>query len=472
MSIHAHTQVYVLANRRGRFFDERVSKDATYPSTRASVGDSPEYEDQRADSPVEQDVDEEAIAFAPPGPCYEGLRNNVSTHEMEMQSHSWKPGTEEFVNQRQISEYLHDTAAKNDVLECVRLNTRVEELTKIDGKWRMRTTTLTKRTPHHYSHSTHHFDAVVVANGHYHAPNIPDIPGLSAWKAAFPDRVLHSKLYRRPDKFRDQNVLLVGAGVSSTDIARELGGVARATFQVSRGGMYDLPSHLLPDNAARVGAIASFGDLNRQTKEGGTIPGTVHLSDNTQLCDIHRVVLCTGYHVSFPFLRSYHSDNLISAQADQHVLVTDGQQTHNLHKDIFYIPDPTLAFVGVPYHTATFSFFEFQAVALAEVFGGRVPLPSMPVMREVYEERLRRKGAGRTFHSLKGVGEEIEYVDELVRWVNGALGEAGESRKMLGHSAKWLASYERRLKRAAALKNVKRERGVDEALLAGVVPCV
>jgi cation diffusion facilitator CzcD-associated flavoprotein CzcO len=76
---------------------------------------------------------------------------------------------------------------------------------------------------------------VIVATGHYHAPNIPDLQGLAAWKAAFPDRVWHSKRYRRPEQFRGQNVLLIGAGVSSKDIANDLGNVAANVFQSSRG---------------------------------------------------------------------------------------------------------------------------------------------------------------------------------------------------------------------------------------------
>jgi cation diffusion facilitator CzcD-associated flavoprotein CzcO len=78
-----------------RVFDERRSKDAAYPSILPSTGDSPEYErsrtkrqDSKTGSPVEEEPTEwesASIDFAPPGPCYEGLRNNVSTHEMEMQ---------------------------------------------------------------------------------------------------------------------------------------------------------------------------------------------------------------------------------------------------------------------------------------------------------------------------------------------------------------------------------------------------
>ncbi len=45
---------------------------------------------------------------------------------------------------------------------------------------------------------------MVVANGNYHACKVPDIPGLKEWKSKWPDRVQHSKRYRRPDEFKDE----------------------------------------------------------------------------------------------------------------------------------------------------------------------------------------------------------------------------------------------------------------------------
>jgi len=45
---------------------------------------------------------------------------------------------------------------------------------------------------------------VVVASGHYHACKVPDIRGLKEWKKEWPERVQHSKSYRRPDEFQDQ----------------------------------------------------------------------------------------------------------------------------------------------------------------------------------------------------------------------------------------------------------------------------
>jgi hypothetical protein len=107
---------------------------------------------------------------------------------------------------------------------------------------------------------------------------------------------------------------------------------------------------------------------------------------------------------------------------------------HNLHKDIFYIPDPTLAFVGVPFYTATFSFFEFQAIAVAAVFSGRAWVPSKEEMQVEYAERVKRKGAGRALHDLKGTS--VQYVDELVEWLN-AQAEVTGAEKVEGYSKEW-----------------------------------
>ena len=254
------------------------------------------------------------------------------------------------------------------------------------------------------------------------------------------------------------------------DIARDLGTVARSVYQSSRGGPYDLPSHLLPENGARVGPIRSFDTpASSELNENRSIPATVTLQSGRKLCGIHHVIVCTGYHVSFPFMRQYHADGVAATDADEEVIVTSGQQTHNLHKDIWYIPDPTLAFIGVPYHVATFTLFEFQAIALAAVFSGRAKLPSRESMWVEYAERLKRKGAGRNFHSLKKRGEEIGYVNELVDLVNA--GDRKPELALKGHSEKWHEAYVRRGKRVEALFSAVRDPSLDIKVLDLIEGC-
>lgn len=182
------------------------------------------------------------------------------------------------------------------------------------------------------------------------------------------------------------------------------------------------------------------------------------------------MILCTGYHLTLPFLPHLHADTVPVEKASEEVLVTDGTMFHNLHKDIFYIPDPTLAFVGVPFFTATFTLFEFQAMAVARVFAGAADLPSREALRKEYEQRIAEKGYGKGFHSLKD--REVEYVDELLEWVNADAEKRGKER-LEGHTGKWLGAREEQMQRFrtmfAAPRGVERRVEVScQGVAAGV----
>jgi ACS family pantothenate transporter-like MFS transporter len=250
-----------------------------------------------------------------------------------------------------------------------------------------------------------------------------------------------------------KNVLLVGAGTSSTDIARELGPLAKNIYQSHRNGKFDHPASMLPPNALRVSEIESFdlyGGGESSTNPSSNeepIDSTITLKSGEKLCNIDYVILCTGYHMALPFLRHLHEDDTPPTEASETVLVTDGSQLHNLHKDIFYIPDPSLLFVGVPYFTATFTLFEFQALVVAQVLSGRADLPDAEAMREEYKERVLQKGFGKPFHSLRGV--EVGYVNELLSWVN-EQGSARGAQRIEGHTEKWheaRAEFNERMKK-------------------------
>ncbi|KAK4177271.1 hypothetical protein QBC36DRAFT_310301 [Triangularia setosa] len=452
-------------------FDDRVPLDPSYPSSTPSLGD---YEvsqrgqfsyatppSERSDeTPDEQPTRVEAsnnvsdleLQFSPPGPCYAGLRNNVPTYLMASSLSHWPEGTESVISQRDVENYVQSLAEVHGVNTHTLFNTRVDEVKKTpDGlKWELRSVTLEKgEFGVRFIERLSLFDQVVVASGHYNMPRIPDVDGLREWKARFPSRIIHSKQYRNPERYRDHNLMVLGAGVSALDICRELDGIANTVYQSVRGGQYDLPASLLPPSSNRVPEIASFALDNdqrghRSLEDGQPVPGRIILKDGQVLDNIHHVVIATGYITSYPFLPHLHSDTASITEPGEFLVVTsDGNMAHNLHKDIFYIPDPTLAFVGVPYHVATFSLFDFQAQVVARVFAGRAKLPSQKSMREEYEKRVLEKGLSRGFHSLHLEGKEVEYVRELVDWVNEEHAEEdGKSNdKMKGHSQEWITGY-------------------------------
>ncbi|KAH6625087.1 hypothetical protein B0J18DRAFT_202003 [Chaetomium sp. MPI-SDFR-AT-0129] len=451
--------------------------------------------DEVWDAAAETPFSDGEVHFSPPGPCYAGLKNNVPTHLMTSALETWPEGTEAFINQRYIEEYVQKLAKNHGVDEATQFHTRVDDVRKTpDGrKWQIRSVSLEKRAEGDNEQQqqqqqqrqprlierTALFDLVVVASGHYNMPRIPPTPGLDTWKKLYPDRIIHSKQYRSPDSYRGKNVLVIGASVSAMDICRELDGVAAHVTQSVRGGKFDLPASLLPESVVRVGAIAEFThpqDLPRTHSSNplppnAPIPGHVRLLDELQdtssssssnIPPIHHVILATGYITSYPFLPHLHSDTSPAhTAAGTHLVVTaEGEMAHNLHRDIFYIPDPTLAFIGVPYYVATFSLFDFQAQALARVFAGKARLPDHAQMRAEYDRRVEEKGLGRGFHSLHAPGLEVAYVQALVDWVNADGAAAGEP-LMRAHGEEWKRGYEELKAKMTGFLKSGRGGGVD-----------
>ena len=76
---------------------------------------------------------------------------------------------------------------------------------------------------------TEQFDAVVVCNGHYSDPRIPNIPGADD----FPGEQLHSHNFRTNHEFRGKTVVIMGASASGQDIAREIADVAKKVSRMA-----------------------------------------------------------------------------------------------------------------------------------------------------------------------------------------------------------------------------------------------
>lgn len=249
------------------------------------------------------------------------------------------------------------------------------------------------------------------------------------------------------------------------DIAREISPVAKHVYQSTRNGAFDIPATALPKGTSRVEEVIKFESIWSESSQDEHLPLIAHLKSGQTLRDIDLVILCTGYQMVLPFLPQYNESDVIASSASDSLIVTDGAQFHNLHRDVFYIPDPTLAFVGVPFYTATFTLFEFQAIAVAALFSGMSQLPSTEKLREEYESRVREKGHGRSFHSLKG--EEEAYVKSLVEWVN-----AGRTHRGLplieGHTSSWVEAKKDQVEKLHLLwQGLPQSKYKSEALVQG-----
>ncbi|KAJ5371446.1 uncharacterized protein N7496_007538 [Penicillium cataractarum] len=397
--------------------DKRVPVELHYPCVKPA-----DVEKRGRDERDEKE--RRKLIHAPPGPCYDGLVNNVPTSLLRTKLNAWPLGTPPYVRHNILKDYIQDTSKKAGVDKATVYGALVTKVYKEGTQWHVSWNSLDEDSTSKDLVERQHseiFDAVIVASGHYHTPLIPDIEGLAESKDKWPSRITHSKSFRNSNGFEGKNVLLIGGGVSSADIAREISPVARKIYQSTRNGAFDIPETALPSNATRIGEVAAFEITSSETNSEH-LPLTVRLKSGETLDHIDIIVLCTGYQMVLPFLPDYNKN-----KPSETTIVTNGQQFHNLHQDIFYIPDPTLAFVGVSFYTATFTLFEFQAIAVAAFFSG--------ILRKEYQQRVDLKGYGRSFHSLKG--EEEAYVKQIIEWVNTSRTKQ-ELPSIEGHTDSWL----------------------------------
>ncbi|KAI7862266.1 hypothetical protein BDF14DRAFT_1886268 [Spinellus fusiger] len=105
----------------------------------------------------------------------------------------------------------------------------------------------------------------------------------------------------------------------------------------------------------------------------GALSGTV-------LSDFDKVIFCTGFTSDYSSLERLtveaHDDYIQNGHESLEEPVTNGRFVINSFYDIFLIPDPTLAFVGVPPHRITLPIFDYQAKFLSCVWGGKSLLPT------------------------------------------------------------------------------------------------
>ena len=106
---------------------------------------------------------------------------------------------------RETADYLEAYAERFEL--PVRLRTRVDRLTKVDGRY------LVEAGEQRFT-----ADCVVYASGFYGTPHIPEFAG------ELDPRIvqMHSSEYREPSQLLPGGVLLVGAGNSGADIAMEV----------------------------------------------------------------------------------------------------------------------------------------------------------------------------------------------------------------------------------------------------------
>jgi cation diffusion facilitator CzcD-associated flavoprotein CzcO len=122
----------------------------------------------------------------------------------------------------QVYEYLLNYAKHFQLIDHIMLNTEVISVRKKENKWHV----IYKNNDIEYEDE---YDGIVVANGHYSIPKIPE--ELAELKNTYKrGQVIHSKDFKSVEIFSGKSVLVVGVASSGAEICARIAAVAEKTY--------------------------------------------------------------------------------------------------------------------------------------------------------------------------------------------------------------------------------------------------
>jgi cation diffusion facilitator CzcD-associated flavoprotein CzcO len=335
--------------------------------------------------------DQKELSFV--SPMYEKLETNIPRGLMGFQDLDWPQDSQLFPTHDTVLKYVDDYG--KDVQHLVQYGTQVVNAEPASGaydsSWRVRV-----RQPGSGKEIEQDFDALIVANGHFIVPFVPDIEGIREWDARYPNRLSHSKYYRRPENYRGQKAIVVGNSASGADISAQVASHCQTPLLWSSKSvsMFSATHASGDGNRREVPPIRRFIADNR----------SVEFDDGTIESDIDAVIFATGYFYSFPFL-----ENVKPA------LIKDGSHVQHTYQHLFYAPQPTLSFLTLNQRVIPFPLAEAQSSVLARVYSGRLSLPPHDEMQKWEQDVVAEVGDGRNFHLLP-FPKDGNYMNALSHW--------------------------------------------------------
>ncbi|KAH7104397.1 fad-dependent oxidoreductase [Auriculariales sp. MPI-PUGE-AT-0066] len=172
---------------------------------------------------------------------YPGL-SIQSTRFNALSELEWRQGLPKCPAGPEVQTYLETYVKTFGLDHCLRLGTVVVAAVQSDDKRWTVTTKSTGSTDHTSTQET--FDHLVVCNGTFNVPFVPDLPGREAFEAAG-GQIIHSSAFTQLEAAAGKDVLVVGYGKSACDVAVSASSVARRTTLVARRLQWKFPAAIL-----------------------------------------------------------------------------------------------------------------------------------------------------------------------------------------------------------------------------------
>lgn len=345
-------------------------------------------------------------------PMYETLNTNIPKELMGYSDQEFPTDSLLFPTRQDVQAYL--VQYSQSIRSLISFSTQVEDVTFSQENGQDRWTLVSKSTITEES-SSRVYDAIVVANGHYSVPWIPDVPCIREFHAAYPSIITHSKIYRSPGSFEAKKVIVVGGAASGLDISTQISTVCqkpllnsiRETVRVEPGS--DAMKEQVP-------AISEYLVADRG----------VRFEDGRVEKNIDAIVYCTGYLYSYSFFKTIDPP-----------LVTTGRRAIGIYQQIFNIAHPTLAFTTLGQKIFPFPMSEAEGAAIAKVWSNKLTLPSKEEMEAWEQSRVEELGDGTSFN-VYGYPKDADHINHLHDWNMTSDGGVTKEPPFWDEKARWV----------------------------------
>lgn len=274
---------------------------------------------------------------------YQGLFTNLPKEIMASPDFLFPFEDRSYISSDKILKYLNLYADNFNLREKIKFEHHVLRVRPLlDDTWEVIVKNLTRS-----KYETFIFDSVLVCNG-FSTPLIPKFDGQSMFKG----KQIHSHDYRNAEQFKDEKVLIIGAGPSGIEMVLSIGKVAKSVLwsnhtrkSFKRDLIIELPKAVIhkPD-------VIKFTETSVEF-EDGTIE------------EISVVAYATGYDFCYPFLSI---DCGLSCYT---------KCIQPLYKHCININRPSMAIIGLPFFAIAMPMFDLQVRFFLKFLCGGKKLP-------------------------------------------------------------------------------------------------
>ncbi|KAG5680248.1 hypothetical protein PVAND_009770 [Polypedilum vanderplanki] len=316
---------------------------------------------------------------------YQGLQTNLPKEIMHYPDFPFPEQEKSYITAEEVLRYYQSYADTFNLRKFIKFEhhvVRVRPLSK-NNAWEVIVKDLKSG-----EYNLVEYDAVLVCNGHYNSPLIPFYEG----QDLFEGKQMHSHDYRNAQPFKNEPVLIIGAGPSGRDAVTDIQYVASNVTWSHH--MEKLSLTKFRDN------VICKPDVSKITKDGA-----IFVDGSYQQFSV--IIYCTGYRYTFPFL---------SVDCG---LTAVNNCVEPLYKHCININNPTMAIIGLPNFICPNQMFDLQVKFCLEFISGRRKLPNKEEMIEDLENVKRiqlvdRELPRKKFHHL-GVGYHESYYESLAK---------------------------------------------------------